>query len=194
MKWTYNKTCCYGTVPFCWLNVDHSATQLDKHWRSSTRTESLPLTRRSTLQPHFLPLCSSQSHFKEIFCTRRRWIQLRTLCKRYIIYVQSVGKIVKSDTAMKPSPLSYIHLNFRFRKDNLYVLNMQDCRTPSISQTPRIKVIRVTSVLIILPFPFYAIHKFIATVTKVTSNKVLPVLRHHIMFTLVEWRYSSTPP
>jgi len=61
------------------------------------------------------------------------------------------------------------------------MLNMQDCRTPSISKTPWIRVIRVTSLLIILPFAFYATHKFITTVIKATSNKVLPVLRHHNM-------------
>lgn len=183
MNWTFNKTCCYGTVPFCWLNLDHRATQLDKHWPSSTRTESIPLTRNSALQPYFLPLWSSQSHFKGIFCTRRSWIQLRTLWKRYIIYVQSVGKIESNQILQwKRLPCLTYASTFDYHKGNLYVvLNMQDCSTPNISQTPWIRVIRVTSLLIILPFAFYANLKFITTVTKAKSSKVLPVLGHHTM-------------
>ena len=180
-----NKTCCYGIVPFCRWIVDHSATQLDKHWPSSTRTQSIPLVRNSALYPYFLPPCSSQSHFKEIFCTRRSWIQLRTLWKRYIVHVQSVGKIKSNQILQwnRPPCLTYASA-FEYRKDNLYVtLNTQDCRTPLISQTPWIRVVTATSLLVILPFAFYATHKFITTVTKATSNKDLPVLRHHIMNT-----------
>jgi len=184
MKWTFNKTCCYWTVPFRWLKVDHSATQLDKYWRSSTRTESIPLTRHSALQPHFLPLCSSQSNFKEIFCTRRRWIQLRTLGKRYIVYAQSVRKIESNQILQwnRPPCLTYAS-TFDSARIICNVLNMQDCRTPSISQTPWIRVIKVTSPLIILLFAFCATHKFIATVTKPRQkSSACAQTPHHVHF------------